>query len=202
MFPLDLLDTAERQTEILMALDKLSEADQAVLVLRCFDQLPFAEIGASLDIPETTARRRCPRLRRLENRCSRSSRPRAGLLEAPACRGPRVAARGASRRGTGFVSRLYGCLRRPARERTSLAFDSAAKGPFFLAAYRRREASWAVSLSGMRTGVVVEENGRRSAPNAPGSLIVDKEGHPVAIEGIADLPADDSWKGAPEAWPT
>jgi RNA polymerase sigma-70 factor (ECF subfamily) len=57
--PLALLEAAERQTGILMALDKLSEREQAIIMMRHFDHLSFAEIAQKLGIPETTARRRC-----------------------------------------------------------------------------------------------------------------------------------------------
>lgn len=57
--PLALLEAAERQTGILMALDKLSEDDQTIIILRHVDHLTFTDIARELDMAETTARRRC-----------------------------------------------------------------------------------------------------------------------------------------------
>jgi RNA polymerase sigma-70 factor (ECF subfamily) len=57
--PLALLEAAERQTGILMDLDKLSEADQVIVIMRHVDHLTYAEIAEELGLTETTARRRC-----------------------------------------------------------------------------------------------------------------------------------------------
>ena len=57
--PLAVLEAAERQTDMLLAIDKLTESDQTIIVLRHFDHLTFADIAEKLDIAETTARRRC-----------------------------------------------------------------------------------------------------------------------------------------------
>jgi hypothetical protein len=89
----------------------------------------------------------------------------------------------------------------PLKGATPLSFDAAAPGPYFVASYQRRDATWAVGVSGMRSSTVVTDDGRRSAPNATGSVIITKDGKAVALAGVSDLPVDDSWKTAPDRWP-
>lgn len=91
-------------------------------------------------------------------------------------------------------------LAAPLKDATPLKFDAAADGPYLAVDYGRREASWATRVTGLRSGVVAWDDGRHAVPNAPGILITGESGTPVALSGTAELPADGSWRIAPESW--
>jgi hypothetical protein len=92
-------------------------------------------------------------------------------------------------------------LERPLKDAQPLKFDANRKPPYLAVSYVQADGLWTLNLDAMPAGLLVTEAGRRFCPAPLGALIVDKGGTPVAISMSDEMPADDSWKGPPSAWP-
>jgi len=92
-------------------------------------------------------------------------------------------------------------LQRPLKGAAPLRFDPEREGPYLALTYGRLNATWTTSVKPLPTASAVTETGRRFRAVPSYCLIVDRQGKPVGMSMMDELPVDDSWKGSPLTWP-
>lgn len=92
-------------------------------------------------------------------------------------------------------------LDEPLSKARPLAFDAQASGPYYAVSYRSTEAQWTIYVEPLSDKLVARDDGSWWRPAPAESVIVNQAGLPVGATMNAELPADDSWKGAPLEWP-
>jgi serine protease Do len=91
-------------------------------------------------------------------------------------------------------------LAEPLAEARPLKFDAAAKAPYLAVTYSRIGGFWSIHAEPMAAEVTIQQAGRKFRKGVSNSVIVAKDGTPVAVCMREELPLDDSWKGSPEGW--
>lgn len=100
-------------------------------------------------------------------------------------------------------------LERPLKGGKPIEFDAAKEPPYLEIRYYERGGEWETLVSGFAPALVVRDGqvgqaaglGGLHMPVGGASLVTDAQGAPVGLVMQPDLPADDSWKGPPLAWP-
>ncbi|MBX3358379.1 MAG: PDZ domain-containing protein [Phycisphaeraceae bacterium] len=95
---------------------------------------------------------------------------------------------------------LFLDLAEPLPDTKPLVFDPSKPGPYYTVSYGRSGGIWATRVNGLRAGVLLTDDGRRLVPNPIETLVVSKDGVPVALTGSGGLDVDDAWKVDPSQW--
>jgi len=82
-----------------------------------------------------------------------------------------------------------------------LEFDASKEGPYLAATYTQLDGDWALHVQPLSTMVTVPLRQPPFIPAPSYSLILDRDGSPVALSMAEKLPVDDTWKGSPLDWP-
>ena len=81
-----------------------------------------------------------------------------------------------------------------------LSFDKAKPGPYMYGILREQDGVWSVG-AGSASATFLSTSRSRPVFAAPEqTVIVSKDGTPVALSFSPEIPADESWKGSPESW--
>ncbi len=101
---------------------------------------------------------------------------------------------------TAQVAVLYK-LAKPLASAKPLEFKPDCKGPYQGVSFIRDEATWTLTLGPAPARVAVAEDGYTYQQGGQRVLVIDKQGTPVGVCMIGELPVDGSWKGNPGDWP-
>ncbi|MGE5611501.1 MAG: PDZ domain-containing protein [Bacillota bacterium] len=92
-------------------------------------------------------------------------------------------------------------LAKPLKDTKPLAFDPTRKGPYLTLTRTQLPGDWATNIGSLSTAITTTETGRRFIATPSYCLITDQSGAPVALSMNDEIPADETWKTAPENWP-
>ncbi|MFH1746537.1 MAG: PDZ domain-containing protein [Planctomycetota bacterium] len=92
-------------------------------------------------------------------------------------------------------------LAEPLADAQPLEFQPAAEGPYFTVTHQQANAMWATHVKPLTNAISMTDTGLRLRDVPAASLLVNKLGACVGVTMNAELPVDDSWKGAPLNWP-
>jgi serine protease Do len=81
-----------------------------------------------------------------------------------------------------------------------LAFDRSKAGPFNFVVQRETDGVWGL-VAGSLGGGFSASRGKQLVGAVEQSVVVTKDGTPVTLNFVSEVPADDSWKVAVESWP-
>ncbi len=91
-------------------------------------------------------------------------------------------------------------LSEPLEEARPLEFKPTDNGDLYLVTAQESRGRWVTSVRPIPGSVFVRADGSGGIAAAANSVIVDASGRPVGATMAEELPADDTWKGSPEAW--
>ncbi|MCE2967457.1 MAG: PDZ domain-containing protein [Phycisphaerales bacterium] len=91
-------------------------------------------------------------------------------------------------------------LAQPLAGATPLKFEPQKPGPYFAVTAGRFDTQWVTTVSPMGGSANTWEDGRRTTSSAIFGVAVDRTGAAVGLLDGTDLPADGSWRSAPDAW--
>ena len=90
-------------------------------------------------------------------------------------------------------------LDQPLAGATAAHFDAKKSGPYSVVSLTQKDGRWAEQVGSFGGDLTIA--GARREWDAPAGVVVDKDGAAVGISTGDHMPADDSWKGDPLAWP-